>query len=362
MKILHITNSLLGGGIENFLLSLLSEQARLGHEVFLVIIEKHIHDYSLNMESRIREKGVNVVCLNKIRHNKIAFIRTMFLCRKIVRKINPDVINTHGRLSHIYGAFATFLTKERHCITIHNTPEKWDILCKVFNKNKPLIFCSNAACEGREQRNKKFIVINNGVFPDLIKVDNTVNLRENLSLEDKAKVIVCVGALRPQKNYDFLKELSVRMKDEHVHFCICGGNYGKGYLNTDSFKDYCNIHFLGLRSDVSAIENGSDVFLSCSTFEGLPIAVLEAFYNGIPCVLSPIVPHKNIAKGVACCFIPQDFTSESFVESLRRALSVNDTHDEIYLQRKRTIAEYSINVTAMKYLKFYASIINGEKA
>lgn len=50
MKIIHICNCLRGGGIQNFLLSLLPEQAKQKHQVTLIVIEKYDYEYCEHLE------------------------------------------------------------------------------------------------------------------------------------------------------------------------------------------------------------------------------------------------------------------------------------------------------------------------
>lgn len=321
MKIIHICNCLRGGGIQNFLLSLLPAQAKQKHQVTLIVIEKYDYEYCEHLERILIDYNINVVRLNKIRNNKYSMFKTILKCRDIVRKIKPDIVNTHGEMSHEYGAIAVFAQNTKQIITIHNAPEIWSIPLKILCSKKPLIFCSHAAYTMRTQNSKTMIPIDNGISRDIIHSTKIVDLRKELGLSSSDKIIISVGSLRPQKNYIFIKQIIDDIKDASLHFCICGGNYGTGYINIEEFKDYPNIHCLGLRSDVSAIENGADLFLSCSTFEGLPIAVLEAYFNGIPCVLSPIPQHKNISS-VYKVLIPKSFEPSAFSESIKEALKI----------------------------------------
>lgn len=362
MNIVHIANCLQGGGIQNFLLSLLPEQVILGHQVTLIVIEKNTYDYCDMLEQKMREHGVQVVNLQKKRGNKASFVQTIFACRKVIKNIRPNVVNTHGEMSHLYGAFSTWCMPYLHVITIHNGPECWNLPNKLLNVCKPLIYCSDAAYDMRVQRNKNIITINNGVSANLIKTTHVVDLRKLLHLHNNDKIVILVGSLRPQKNYEFLKEISDKLQNPNIHFCICGGNYGVGYIDKSVFDEYSNIHCLGLRSDVSAIENGSDLFLSCAKFEGLPIAVLEAFFNGIPCVLSPIEQHRRIIKGVDACIIPRDFSAEAFAKSILEGLAIKETHLHIAENRASAIDKFSISYAAKKYIDFYQkNIRNGKK-
>ena len=357
MKILHITASLRGGGVQNFLLSLLPEQVKQGHEVWLFVIEKYDYDYCEHLEHVLLGHGVHVVRLNKTRHNKPSLVKTLFVCRKRVKELWPDIINTHIGLGHLYGAVAVWGRGIKHVLTVHNAPERWSADVKLSCSRKPLIFCSQAAYEMRLQNTNKMCAIDNGVSRDIVHADAVVDLHKELGLAPTDKVIVLVGSLRPQKNYVFLKEIADRMADPSLHFCICGGNYGTGYVSMDEFDGYANIHCLGLRSDVSAIENGADLFLSCATFEGLPIAVLEAYFNGIPCVLSPIPQHKNIAE-VYKVYVPKAFDAASFAIEIEKALAGTEAHDAIYEKRKAQIEQYSITYACSKYIEFYKEVLD----
>lgn len=352
MRIVHICNSLLGGGIQNFLLSLLPEQVAQGHDVTLVVIDKYSSDYCEHLENILTKNGVKVSKLNKLISNKNSLIKTLFKCRRLVKSLAPDVVNTHGVMSHTFGAFATIFTKIKQVLTVHNAPELWPMDTRLLCSDKPLIFCSKAAYDMRKQESKLMAAIDNGISRNIVHSDQKVDLRRELGLNNEDKIIVSVGSLRPQKNYEFIKQIIDVSKDPSLHFCICGGNYGSGYVSMDVFKDYPQIHCLGLRSDVSAIENGADLFLSCAAFEGLPIAVLEAYFNGIPCVLSPIPQHKNISD-VENVYLPPSFDAKDFVQTIRKALAETEDHDIIYEKRKSQIAQYSISEAACKYIEFY---------
>lgn len=359
MRILHITNSLRGGGVQNFLLSLLPEQVKQGHKVCLIVIEKYDYEYCEHLEEILQSYNVQVLRLNKTRHNKVSLIRTLQSCRRQVWLFHPDIINTHIGLAHLYGAVSVTGRNIKQVLTIHNAPERWSTVIKLCCKNRPLIFCSRSAYEMRLQNSKMMRAIDNGVSSDIVHTDAIVDLRKELGLNPSDKIIVSVGSLRPQKNYTFLKEIVNYVNDSSLHFCICGGNYGQGYISMDEFKDYANIHCLGLRSDIAAIENGADLFLSCATFEGLPIAVLEAYFNGIPCVLSPIPQHKNIAD-VDKVYIPKAFDAKSFAQKIYAALAEQEGHDIIYNRRKPQIEKYSISHSCKEYIDFYKEILNAK--
>lgn len=75
---------------------------------------------------------------------------------------------------------------------------------------------------------------------------------------------------------------------------------GSGELQVDSAADLLaaertGVHVHDPTEDVRAFLAGSDVFVFPSRREGLPNAVLEAIAAGLPCVLSDIGPHRELA-------------------------------------------------------------------
>lgn len=57
------------------------------------------------------DNGVRVFRLNKQRESKTSMLKTIFECRSLINRLEPDVVNTHGQMSHTYGAFA--VTKKK---------------------------------------------------------------------------------------------------------------------------------------------------------------------------------------------------------------------------------------------------------
>lgn len=366
MKIVHILLSLKGGGIQNFLLSLIPEQMKMGHVVSVVVTDEDNLDYSNKNKLYLESLGVKVYNLNRRISDKLSFFKTWLKVRKTIKLINPDIVNSHGLYAHNAASFATLGTSIRHCCTIHSAPETWGKMSKLMNRNTPLIFCSDAALNLRCQNSSKMIAINNGIDFNKIRVAEKVDLRKELNIPIEDKIVVLVGSPRPPKNYPFLIKIVESLCDEHIHFCICGGQYkversgsnNDNYIDLEQFSKYKNIHLLGLRSDIPAVLNGSDVYLSCSIREGLPISALEAFFSGIPCVLSPIIQHTMISEGVACCFVPNSFESNEFVASIHNALKCSDSHDVIFKQREYILKKFKIDRCAQEYVDFYNKILN----
>lgn len=354
MKIIHILPNLKGGGIQNLLLSLAPMQAKMDNDVTLIVIDKDKLDYSHILRKKIESNGVKVFYLNRKVSSLSSSFYSLIVCYKLIHKLNVDIVNSHGAFCHIFAALCVLYTKSKHLPTIHNAPERWNKLCFWLNNKKPIIYCSQAALDENSFVGNPNVVIPNGVDKDMVVTDDKSALRQEFGLNKHTKLVVGVGSLRPQKNYAFWVKLANACKDIDVHFFICGGHYGKDYIDPIIFGGLDNLNWLSVRSDVPKITNECDCFLSCSTIEGLPIAVLEAYFSGIPCVLSPIQQHINIANHVSECYIPDEFTVISFKAKIKEACFSNKSHEIIREERKNIIKKYSIDKTAKKYIDFYA--------
>lgn len=366
MKIVHMLPSLKGGGIQNLIFSLAPEQKNLGNDITIIVTDEDNNNYSNAKKKQLEESGIKIYNLNRIVSDKLSFFSALNKCRKIIKKITPDIVNTHGVICHIIGSLSTKGLKTVHCCTIHSAPEHWSYLVKIIVGKKPLIFCSDSALTLRGQTGSQMIAINNGINVNLARTDIIVDLRDELNLASEDKLVILVGSQRPPKNYPFLIKIVERLKNPHIHFCICGGNYkvtnsggtnNKNYISTEIFEQYSNIHLLGIRDDVPEILNGSNIYLSCSIKEGLPISALEAFFAGIPCVLSPIIQHISISEGIQECYIPKKFDEDSFIEAIGKALASKKTHTEIYNERETALQKFTIAKCAKKYIDFYSGLI-----
>ncbi len=358
MKIVHILHNLRGGGIQNLLLSLAPMQAKMGNEVTLILTDEDNMDYSIKMRDKIEKKNVTVIYLNRKVGSTFSSIVTLFKCYRLLHELRADIINSHGAFNHNYAALCTVFTKNIHIPTIHSSPEKWNKLGYWLNKKKSMIFCSQSSFEINNYKSSNSIIIANGVDKEMVVSIKKSNLHKELNINSNIKLVAGVGALRVPKNYPFWVKIAKACKDIDVHFIVCGGDKGQDFISASIFDGIENLTWVGIRSDIPEIINEADCFLSCSTFEGLPIAVLEAFFSGIPCVLSPIPQHSDIAKNISECYIPEKFEIQDFKENIIKACSSGKSHQTIKKERELFIENFSIERTAKEYIDFYKKCIS----
>jgi glycosyltransferase involved in cell wall biosynthesis len=358
MRIAHLINNLMGGGAQNFLVSLSISQAMAGNSVTLIVIDNvNNNEYSSNQQNKITHNGVHIVYLNRKVGSKISYIFTLIRFAIHIKNADYQILNTHLTMPHIYGGFINLFFKSfKHVITIHSSPEPWNIINNLLNSNKPIVFCSKASFNMKVQNNPINRIIDHGIIINTVG-ETCSDIKTELSLPEETFLVILVGALRPEKNYRLLIEISKKIIPKNIHFLICGSFNGKAQVDLTSNDRSC-LHFLGLRSDVDQLLKQCDLFMSCSLREGLPISLLEALSSGIPCLLSPIIQHKDVAEGIEECYFPEKFNESGFISILYK-LAERGTVDKIRILKKRKhfIEKYDIKNVTKNYTQFYKQIL-----
>jgi glycosyltransferase involved in cell wall biosynthesis len=116
--------------------------------------------------------------------------------------------------------------------------------------------------------------------------------------------VVSVGRLEPVKDPLGLLRAFAAGTDGHCRLQLIGdGSLAEQVehaLVEGGLEDRVEATGLVPRDDVFRAYARSDLFVSASHGEGLPIAVLEAMAAGLPVVLSDIPPHREVVDGLTC--------------------------------------------------------------
>ncbi|ACV64769.1 glycosyl transferase group 1 [Desulfofarcimen acetoxidans DSM 771] len=257
----------------------------------LVISFKGEQEYE---EDLVTVKGSN----NSI----ITFFRNLRLLNE------GDIVHIHNSHVGVLYFFLSLFLRQRNRVlfTIHSMFERYTVKVKLFTLlcialSDEITLVSKAAYLSLPQIiknifNKKITIITNGV--NCKKIESFINNMLNKSKKHDNFTVVCVGRLVKEKNQKLLLKILLRLPDVQLKII------GNGYLYNELINYCCEkkianrVCFLGeiSREDVYKEIIKCHLFVSTSTYEGLPIAVLEALYLGMPAVLSDIAPHVEIKE------------------------------------------------------------------
>lgn len=133
-----------------------------------------------------------------------------------------------------------------------------------------------------------------GVGIDTKKFDIEANekeklrLRKTLGLKKNDFILICVARLDKNKNQGFLINVMKKLVIEYnnIHLLLVGPDEinGKYQEKVKEYKLENNVHFLGRRDDIPKLLSISDIVVSASKREGLPVNIIEAFATGKPVI------------------------------------------------------------------------------
>jgi len=114
------------------------------------------------------------------------------------------------------------------------------------------------------------------------------SILKSLNLKKDAFILVFPARLDKNKNQIFLINCMEKLIKVHknIHLLLPGSDELNGYYqNNVKERNLCsNIHFLGRRNDIPELLKISNISVSSSLREGLPVNVMEAFACGLPVV------------------------------------------------------------------------------
>lgn len=151
---------------------------------------------------------------------------------------------------------------------------------------------------GPNRLQPRMTVIRNCVDTDrycVPTVDQKKSLRIQLGLPVDRKIVAFVGRLdRPKDVETAIRGVLECRSDLAAQFVIVGDGPERARYEAIARKS-SQVTFLGFRADVHSCLQAADLYLSGSIIEGLPLSVIEALGCGLPCVLSAIPSHEELA-------------------------------------------------------------------
>lgn len=365
MNITQIICNLKSGGAERLAVDLSCALAKAGHQVRFVMIDQRTGEPGECAKwDQLAACGVNVQSLNRVSGTGILGLTQATYCFASHLGTHPcNIIHSHLPYAHSVAVAARRLKRSsaRQVLTVHTSQEHWPSWQEKLIGSQPIAYCSQVALRRSNHANAGVWVVPNGV--PLSSFASPCSDRDpvsDLAIPQQRRRIISVGSLLEGKNYrtslEAIGQLSYKLD---VHFLVCGaGNSAplKAVARRIGIQD--RVAFLGARSDIPSLLASSDLFLSASRYEGMPIAVLEALVSGLPCVLSPIEEHEEVALSMAGCLIADENTPSPLAEACHQLLETPFDRLKLQAARAAQLGEFSIAKCAERYHEIYRELIS----
>jgi len=341
---------------------------KMGYETHLISLKPPREEF--------KNPNVNIyVVPKKNLRNPINIISTIIKIRKLVKKINPDLINAHY-ITH-YGFLAAMTGKPFICSAwgadVNIMPKKSRIikfLTKYILKKALAVTCDAhhmaRSLEGLGATKDKIKIIFYGV--DLNK-DDPDKFRSKYPKEDNGNTIVTVRQLEPRYDPETIIRAVPYVKDEfpNTKFIIIGDGSQKKYLEELAKSLDCskNVEFTGriVNEDLPKYFVRSDIYVSTSLSDGgLSSATAEAMACELPVVVTAFGDNEKwVEDGKTGFIIPlQDPKSlAQRITKLLRNKKIGEKMGKINRQIIKT--RLNMDVEMKKLDQLYKNLINGIK-
>lgn len=133
-------------------------------------------------------------------------------------------------------------------------------------------------------------------------IEEKNKLRHSLGLKNDDFILIQIGELNKNKNQimsiNVMKDLV--KKYDHIKLLIIGsGKLEKKYKNTIvKYELQNNVCMLGYREDIPQILKISDLLLSLSYREGLPVNVIEAMFADLPIIATDCRGNRDLINNL----------------------------------------------------------------
>lgn len=363
MKIFEIIPQLSSGGAERFTIDLCNELSTK-HEVTLVVLHsvEKFGFYADELASNVR-----LVSMGK----RMGFdMSLLFRLWRLIKKEKPDVVHTHLNGIIYISLSAAINRRVVYCHTIHNTADKESnsFVCRVVRR---LLFKTRLSTPITisEESQRSFLdyygidapLIDNGrnVPADFALSASVVDEFKKYRRTDKTRVLVCLARMYPVKRHTLLAKVTARLYAEGYDFTVLAIGSTSQIDIVEEVKGLKsdNFYILGERKNPLEYLKAADAYALCSSYEGLPISLIEALGVGAVPVCTPVGGIVNLVHDGENGILAAGLEEDDYYNAMKRFLDLDDEAlCAMSKKAKESYAPFSMTECAQKYVSLFEKL------
>jgi glycosyltransferase involved in cell wall biosynthesis len=285
IKILHIIKSLGRGGAEMLLPETLKSHDKDQFEFHYI----YFLPWKNQLVSAIIEAGGTVTLFSA--NNNIQILLQFPKIIKYCKENEIQIIHAHLPWAGFVSRIVYFFTKITTFYTEHNLQERYHFITRLINKITfnfqtvgigVSLDVTNSIKKNINPKIENITLLNgvNCVNFNRNDANARINIRNQYGIPLDGLVVGTVAVFRFQKRLDLWLDVVAKAIQENPN--VYGIIVGAGPLESVLIEKHQalnlegKVFFAGLQSEVKPFYEAMDYFMMCSSFEGLPIALLEA--------------------------------------------------------------------------------------
>jgi glycosyltransferase involved in cell wall biosynthesis len=361
LKILHTESHRGWGGQEIRVLSECIWMKRHGHQPLLAAPRNS------QIYSQAKTAGLNVV---RMSFTILTAISDFIRLRRLIKKVRPDVINTHGNMDAKVGLTAALgmkvpcVIRSRH--HSHPVSPKWHN--KLMYRHMSHYIFTGAKCVS-DQLSKdlavdpaKIIMAPSGIIPpDKMSEKNDAirDLQCELKTDRMARFIGSVAMLRDWKGHRFIldafSQISDRFPFHHLVIVGDGDEMDRLKRQREDLGISNRIHFTGFRDNPWPYYRAFNVKILASTKNELMSQVIpQAMFAGCPVIGTRVGGIPDIIEDGTNGLIAEPESASSLAHAIIRTLSdPKETYNRAENAFELVLKNMTIDAMGKKILGVY---------
>lgn len=363
--------------------------------LFTATVDSHILAFHIPFLKYFKEKGYEVhvatngdeeipYCDKKI---KISFERSPFKLnnlkaisqlKKVVNKEKYDIIHTHTPMGSVVTRLASKQARKKYntrvIYTAHGfhffkgAPKKNWLLFYPVEKHlskytDTLITINKEDYELAKNKFKKCkdvqyvpgVGIDENKFNIKMTLKEKQELRKSIGLSKDDFVLIYVARMDKNKNQGFLIEVMKRLVPDYpkIHLLLVGPDELNGIYQEQAKEVDRNVHFLGFRKDIAKLMKISDIAVSSSLREGLPVNIMEAMFSELPVVATDARGVRDLIENKKNGYIVEPNNMDEFIWYISQLYDKKELREKLSKNNIKKIEEYKLEKIIKQMGKIY---------
>ena len=367
MKIIEIIPQLSSGGGERFTVDLCNELVTKGHDVTIVVLLSLNKNTNFYLYDLLPE--VKVVSMNKKKGLDFDIISRI---RKYLKSQSPHIVHTHLRAISYVLPYAMFERKTKFFHTIHSAAQQeaggslGTIVRKIAFKFGYISSVTISKDSHRSfldfYKKESPMIVNGRNIPNRIEVSENVKQEIKQYKKNKStRILIQLASIYEVKRQELMARVCKKLSDEGFDFSLLmiGRTPDIEYKKKVEEIDSPDVHLIGERRKVLEYLTEADAYCLCSSYEGMPISLIEALGCYTIPICTPVGGIINTIRDGVNGFLSKDLEEDSYYLALKRFLLLNaEDLSAMKLKARESYKPYSMSDCANKYINLFKGINN----
>jgi len=355
MVVVHVVEAF-GGGVYSYLKDLCTFSSKLTDIKTVIIYSSKRKEIDVNKVDIISNANIELLNIDMERSiDPIKDAKSIFKLRAALKLIKPDIVHLHSSKAGILGRVACFGIINSN--QVFYSPHGYSFLSHEFSSSKKKLFYyiekiaqkifggTTVACGDTEfeiaSKIGKSVLVRNGIVPSRLE-------KYQKDISNERLKIGTLGRISLQKNPSLFNQIA--QKYPEYDFVWIGDGELKQHLTSK------NIDVTGWTTDFDLVMqhlSTLDVYMQTSSWEGLPIAIIEAMALKKPVVATNIIGNKDVVAHGKTGYL---FNEIDELDTIFSLLEDNDCRNTLGTSGyKRCISLFNSDTNFNQLLSIYFS-------